>query len=117
MSSVRRKCFAFERVVGAVAVAKNDVSAKIKAFETILMEGGLFDISGEVAQGGASASGVLALGDPVGVPDSGRYAGEKIGMVICQKRAEGVAGGAGEGFVGNKIVFVTRMVEKGAGVT
>ena len=113
----RRKCFAFERVVGAVAVAKNDVSAKIKAFETILMEGGLFDISGEVAQGGASASGVLALGDPIGVPDSGGYAGEKIGMVICQERTEGVAGGAGEGLVGNKIVFVTRMVEKGAGVT
>ena len=113
----RGEGFAFENVVGAVAVAKDDAPAGIEAFEAILMEGGLFDIGGEVAQGGTPAPGILTLGDPIDVPDSGGYAGKKIGMVICQESTKGVTGGLGEGFVGNKIVFATGMVEKGAGVT
>ena len=110
------ECFAFERVVGAVAVAQDDAPVGVKTFETVLMEGGLFDIGGEVAQGGTAASGVLALGDPIDVPDGGRDAEEKFRVMGGQEGTEGIAGGACQGFVGNEIVFVAGMVEEGSGV-
>ena len=114
---VRSKGFAFKGVIGAVAVAQDKAARGIETLQAVLVEGGFFDIGGEVAQSGAAASGGLALSNPSHLPDGGGDAGEEIGVMGGKEGTKSVAGGAGEGFVGNEVVLVTGMVEKGAGVT
>jgi len=114
---VESERFALERVVSAVAVAQDDASRGIEAFEAILVEGGLFDISREVSQCGAPTPGVLALSDPIDLPYESGDAGKEFGVMGGEEETEGVAGGAGEGFVGNEIILITGMVKEGSGLT
>ena len=114
---VRSEGFTFDGVVRTVAVTQDDASGRIETFEMILMECGLFDIGGEVAQSGASASGALTLGDPVGGPDDGGDTGKDGGMVVGEKRTQGVTGGAGERLMRDLIVFEAGMMQRAAALT